>query len=86
MKIELSYQYCDLDKQQQFGIVPESHQVYINWIWFYMGVLLREYPAVMLYPFRVGKVIKKYKYANDAERQAKYIVYQIKKKLNDQNK
>ncbi len=77
MKIELSYQYSELDKNHQFGLVLEDeyYQPYFRWVYFYLGKYLSD--NVRLYPFNVGKVLKNYKWCNDAEKQAKLIANKI---------
>ena len=85
--IELSYRYSNLDKSHCFGIVFVSQQsyceIYIRWVWYYLGKELISKPKdVIIYPFNYeSKVIKKYKYCNDAKRQAVLLANAIKKQL-----
>jgi len=87
MEIELTYRFSELDKEHQFGIVilnqRDFTENYFRWMWFYMGVYLGEKrPAI--YPYSIGKEtyfkgknLKKYKYCNDANRQAKLLCRRI---------
>jgi hypothetical protein len=89
MKIILTYEYSHLDNNHQFGLEfkdAEYCDVYIYWIWFYLGSLLSEIVNhghdIRLYPFESGNVIKEYKFCNNAERQAKLIANRILKLKN----
>ena len=84
--IELTYEYSELDKEHQFGIFvddPFGRENYVRWVYYYLGVNLGP-NGITFYPYRLdsGKVINKYKFCNDAERQAKYIVKAIHRQLN----
>jgi len=91
MEIEVSYRYSKLDNEKQFGIKildeREIHQVYIRWVYYYLGAFLGIKSGIRIYPFSLkddvfkGKVLKKYKYCNDAKRQAKLIFNKIIKTL-----
>jgi hypothetical protein len=82
MKIELSYEYSELDKEPQFGLVIESVQEdYARWIYFYLGRHLGiKEPAIFTY--KIGEVLYDYKYLNDAEKQGLLIANKIVKQLN----
>ena len=79
--IEISFKFSELDNENKFGIVlnsSEGFKDYDRWIYFYLG----EYFAgtkPKIYPFKVGKIVKEYKYCNDAKRQAKLIFNAIQK-------
>ena len=87
LSIELSYRYSHLDKTHCFGIVFNNQntmcEVYLRWVWFHLGQQLIDKPKdVTIYPFNYeSKVIKKYKYCNDAKRQAVLLANAIKKQL-----
>lgn len=84
LKVNIYYQYSDLDKQHQFGITfdnDENYAVYIRWIYFHLGRRLSDSRDYSLYPYAVGEKIKTYEYCNDAERQAKYIINRMIKIL-----
>ena len=85
MEIELTYRYCKLDKVHEFGIdiinQNDRSMAYYYWVWFYIGKHLKK-EDFMLYPWsrnhhHDSKVLYRYKYCNDAERQAKMIVRKI---------
>jgi len=87
MTIELSYRYSELDKIFCFGLVFNDHQnseTYIRWVWFYLGQELIKVPNnFRLYPYNYdSKVLKNYKYLNDAKRQAIVLANAMKRKLN----
>jgi hypothetical protein len=76
IKIELSYQYSDLDKEKQYGIVIEGlNEDYSRWIFYFLGCRFGQ--RINLYPFKIGKTVKDYKYCSDAERQANLIANKI---------
>ena len=81
MTIQLTYKYSDLDEENQFGLQffdIEHCETYIRWVYFYLGHFMGgEY--IRLYPFASGKVVKNYKFCNDAKRQATLIFNAIKK-------
>lgn len=82
MKIELSHIYSKIDKRHEFGLVfqdVEMMQVYIRWVYYYLGAEFGEPKRVVLYPFAVGKnkPIRTYKFYNNAQRQAKLIINSI---------
>lgn len=88
MKIELTYKYSELDKKHQFGIKTtgdEYSKTYINWVWFYLGMMLPPRVNYTIYPLNLndGVLIKEYVFANDAQRQATFIVTRIKTKLKE---
>jgi len=83
--IELHYQYSELDKKHNFGIVtqpdmPGAYKSYVQWIWFHVGRQLARTnkETYVIYPYKVGKLKKAYKYCNDAERQGTMIANRIK--------
>lgn len=84
MTVEISYKYSDLDKEPQFGLVFKDTfhcEDYIRWVWFYLGGLL-DRKGYTIYPYHFSsKIIKKYKYCNNAKRQAMLISNAIKRKL-----
>lgn len=59
MKITLTYGYCKLDRQHQFGVATEEITIWTQWVWFALGERLRG-KKIHLYPYTVGKVIKEY--------------------------
>jgi len=82
LEIKLYIKYSELDKEMQFGLEfenAENYTGYIRWIYFHMGKYLGLNKDT-IYPFKLdsAKIIK-YKYCNDAIRQAKMIVHQIQK-------
>lgn len=84
MTIELSYRYSALDKSHCFGLVfndSDLYETYIRWVWFYLGQHLINRPDdLRLYPYNYqGKIIKDYKFCNDAKRQALLLGNAIKK-------
>lgn len=86
MTIELSYRYSDLDKTFCFGLVFNDHQNsenYIRWVWFYLGQELIKAPDnFRLHPYNYdSKVLKNYKYLNDAKRQAIVLAKAMKRKI-----
>jgi len=86
MTIELSYRYSKLDKTHCFGLVfnaTENYETYIRWVWYYLGQQLVKKPRnVRIYPFNYnGKVLKNYKFCNDAQRQAVLLSNAIKRRL-----
>lgn len=86
MTIKLSYIYGDLDKTYCFGVVfndAEGEEIYIRWLWYYLGQELMCVPDnFRLYPYNLGgKILKNYKYCNNAKRQASLLADAIKRKL-----
>jgi hypothetical protein len=86
MTIKLTYLKTGVDKVPQFGITfkeDDNYKAYIRWVYFYLGIYLgRKNSTYFLYPFDLnGRVLKEYKFCNDAERQAKLIANKIKSKL-----
>lgn len=81
MKIELSYKYSELDNRNEYGLVleGENYEMYFRWVYFYIGMFLNK--KVTLYPFTLkkhkGRLLKSYKFLNDAERQARLIANRI---------
>lgn len=83
MTFELSYRYSHLDNEHQFGIVVNNNtdEVYVRWIFFHLGAF-KKLHEITIYPFSLvkdfkGKVLREYKFCNDAERQAKMIAKRI---------
>ena len=87
MTIKLTYEYSKLDKVKTFGLTFKEHnnyQLYIRWIYYYLGVFLgKKTMKYRLYPFDIqqGKLLKEYKFCNDAQLQALLIANKIKSKL-----
>ena len=85
MNVEIYHQHSKLDSEHQFGIeiIDENNscETYINWVWFYLGVFMgKDKPTIYPYkPWNWTKKPKKYKYLNNAERQAKLIADHIKR-------
>lgn len=81
MKVRLTYKYSELDKEHQFGLTfteySEVYEMYVRWIYFHLGRLLGN-DKITIYQFDSGKVVKEYKYCNDAERQASLVFNKIK--------
>lgn len=86
MRIEISYNYSKLDSCHQFGIeffnIDSSfYQQYSRWIYYYLGALIEDGKGYRIHPYNINhKGIKKYKYCNDARRQAKTIFNYISRK------
>jgi hypothetical protein len=90
MTVELSYRYSGLDKTHCFGLVfnaTAGYEIYIRWVWYYLGQqLIKEPGNLRLYPYNEnGKALKKYKYCNDAKRQAILLGNAIKKTIKNNN-
>jgi hypothetical protein len=86
MKFELSHQYSDLDRVHQFGLVITginhvSDEIYVRWVFYYLGALFGITRHFRLYPFSSGNIQKEYKFCNNAERQARMIYTRIQKNL-----
>ena len=87
MTINLSYKYSDLDKQHQFGLdFTNFHfgETYIRWVWYYFGQeMINKKGNVIIYPYIASKskIYKRYKYCNDAKRQAALLRRAILKKI-----
>ncbi|MFA5297870.1 MAG: hypothetical protein WC389_06635 [Lutibacter sp.] len=89
--IYLYYKFSDLDNEHQFGIHNGNNisDVYVVWVWFYLGKYLANNKVNILksgfclYPYSLfeGKVIKSYKCNGSAKTVAKLICNAIKKKL-----
>ena len=86
MEIKLYSEYSTLDKCLCFGIEvinPQGDETYINWFWFHLGEYLHDKNVnkntfeIMLFPYKVGKIVSTYKFCNDGRRQAKMIAKQI---------
>lgn len=91
MKIELTYEWSELDKHHSFGIVflesIPSNEIYIRWVYYYLGTMFKDKRPVM-YPFSLlgnknGILIKEYKDCNNAERQAKLLFDKMKSTLHE---
>jgi len=89
---EITYKYSDLDKEHQFGIEQIGNMpIYNSWVWFYLVELFagnkpRIFPyKLMAHGFEKVKILKTYKFANDAKQQAKLIHGCIIRKLNEIN-
>lgn len=86
MEVIVSYKYSTLDNEPQFGLEftedNENLKIYIRWVYYYLGVHLgiAKFP-IYSFTIRDGKVIKRYKFCNDAKRQAKLIANIIHKTL-----
>jgi hypothetical protein len=86
LQIKVSHKYSELDKAHQFGIEIQDNQssdIYIGWVWFYLGAYLYHYTEKVdfrLFPYNVGTVSFTYQFCNDAQRQAKMIANRVIKK------
>jgi hypothetical protein len=69
-------------------LMPQlGYEIYIRWVWYYLGQeLIHEPDNLRLYPYNEnGKALKKYKYCNDAKRQAILLGNAIKKTIKNTN-
>lgn len=88
IKIELYHEYSKIDECHYFGIVTENIsntefiKNYIQWIWYYIGYNSAKIKSkkIKLLPYKSGKLLKKYKFCNDAEYQSIKIINRINKK------
>lgn len=82
IKIELYHEYSKTEKCHEFGLVTENLEGscfmkhYIQWIWFYLALNLK-YKEIKLFPYPVGKLVKSYKFFNDATQQSEMIAKRI---------
>lgn len=77
MKIELSHKKTPTGIHE-FGIefIASQNENYVRWVWYYLGAYLGpDFNVVkkkhLIIPYQVGKVVKKYRFVNNASRQAK---------------
>lgn len=88
IKIELYHEYSNTDQCHYFGLVTENLantqfvKNYIQWIWFHLGSESKNKDLKIL-PYSCGKLIYKYKYSNDAKKQAQKLLNRINKFLKD---
>lgn len=81
--LELTYKYCALDKEKKFGLVfvdDSNFDIYTRWVFFYLGRELSKMTnEPRIYPFKIrdGRVVKKYKFLNNAQRQGKLLANRI---------
>jgi hypothetical protein len=85
MKVEITYQWSELDKNHQFGISLKEgeNNIHYNWAWYYLGKFMADIKPknIAIYPYSVGKQIASYKY-HDANKIALLIRNKIIKQYN----